>query len=1524
MANPVDLKFHVSAQLLAELTQNGSNNGVNAYLWYNNTSAFTTVISNGVASGGTFNSTTGTTDWTLTLTPDSGTAADQVSGGKVYLLIQSNPTSTPTINDLTTLIGTTEGNINPANAFAWNFSYDTFEVALANNTADVADLSSINSFGHQLGISVTYADNTVQARGYNSTYPASGATSIDGLINTAAASVPGHGSTPAVINFPTGSTLAGQGMIAITPATDNGNQAPAGYTTVWQATQNWQDYVTTVGALSDVQLVGHFNGAKDGSPTFQYHNAGYYAYSVAQQSLAAGAYGAAGDYFVLSPDASSQIKGYVVISQQSLMDNLYSPGLGTAPAYLFSDAALQNPYNLDGASPTGEMNTGANNQWGNIFTQLFTGFSGGYYGGLGQSIPTHHGSPYAPATTVNLDQNYNWDPTYAFDGARANTIAAAQHYDPYAKIYFDNSNVYGTAYGDALTTNFTSSVTVPVYNTSGGVDVQTIDLWGFGATETMTTVPGTGGSGQPPSTNFYAPYTIDNYIAPGAADYAVPISPSSGNNLSLNLANNGLVVDPDSANIQLGIYLGAGQFQYLALPTGADQHGGGYWQTWQITQDTSKPAGQQFGIASIPIPANFNAVPPTAYVPYTSAGQVGALNFDNLPAVAGQTNWYQLLVGGKTFNFYATLNGSSDVTALAADGLANVTPPSGTQTSISLSIVPGSMDSLPSSVMEAYSSSTVIAGLAQPTSPVAGTLSGSGLTLALTPVQTGAGQGQAVDVASSVYLTSGTSLGFGWTGTSTAANTSSWISAATNKIAASNVAHVAAIDLTAGLTVNSWNVTPDIDGQWTTPTSYAFTAGAYAVRMTEMLADGVTPYGKASSPVYVVISATGAIVDTAAHISGALDAYQAVNASLTSITVSDNNPITVNWAGMTADSAALAKTVNANASAYKLNVVDQSTTIIANLAALNGNATVVGIGFTDPGIPTLTFTNADYTTTYSTAIGEMMGPRTISVTGVTGESYTAFEQDYRHGVLASGANGSGVLELTRQFTTGYTGSGPITSAATWEHDIDSASRAVRDVYTTAVFSTMPAPYPVATASGASYPSPGPTNLTFASVEYDYANGGASPVLSTYSYSNTSGPPGSITEVDTFDVNNHQTSQKFSGFNPQASNNYVAATETDFAMINGAQVVTATKNFYQYITPVSGNHYTLAEETLDSSGRVTRHFFSGLYGAVGEVFSSYEHDFLGGTLSGSKYFKTGIQGQPYTSAEIDLNASGDAVRVAVTGITSQAYSSYENDYAYANGAWGGGGVVGQKYFYTNIEGQSYTAREVDLDATGAITSVTYSGYTVTGTQPYSSLEYLYAGGTATGAYNAYVTNIAGQNWTGEEHDFNTAGQLVRQLFTGVTDQTSTAYEYDYANGNGVLTGQKFYYTNVQNQGYSTYEYDYTAASALALEIYNMNDGSHRIIGTSISQTIDSIFDDLTTGGGGADTFAYTPYFGQATITDFTSGTDLISLPSSEFADFAYVQSHTQIGGSTVITGTNGDTLTLQNFTTPLVSGDFTFT
>ncbi len=527
-------------------------------------------------------------------------------------------------------------------------------------------------------------------------------------------------------------------------------------------------------------------------------------------------------------------------------------------------------------------------------------------------------------------------------------------------------------------------------------------------------------------------------------------------------------------------------------------------------------------------------------------------------------------------------------------------------------------------------------------------------------------------------------------------------------------------------------------------------------------------------------------------------------------------------------------------------------------------------------------------------------------------------------MLSNGANGSGVLALTRQFTSDFTSGGPITSATTWEHDIDSSGNVVRDLYTgTVVFATMPAPYPVSMVSGAEYASPGPMNLTFTSVEYDYANGGSNRYLSTYTYANVSGPPGSVTEVDTFDINNNQLTQMFSGFNPSTTDGK-AAVETFFAMINNEQVVIANGTYYQYANAASGHElYGPGGEVGHfNHARLLKQVFSGLSGPESTFFSSYEYHYLGGVLSGSKYVLAPVTGQPYTAARSISTATATFPRSSPPGSPARPIRLTNMTMPMPTAPMAAAAWSGKKYYFTNIEGQAYTTREVDLDASGIATKVVYSGYTVTGNQPYSSLEYDYSGGNLTGS-KGYVTNISG-NWTGEVHEFNAMGQLVSQLYTGVTNQTSTSYEFEYANGDGVLTGKNFYFTDIVNQGYSSYEYSYDGGNTLTLATYNMNDGGHFLNGQGISQTINSIYNDTMTGGGGSDTFAFTPYFGQAIITDFSAADDIISLPGSEFAGYTYVQNNsTLVAGNMVITGTNGDTLTLQGVTTLPGSTDFLF-
>ena len=83
------------------------------------------------------------------------------------------------------------------------------------------------------------------------------------------------------------------------------------------------------------------------------------------------------------------------------------------------------------------------------------------------------------------------------------------------------------------------------------------------------------------------------------------------------------------------------------------------------------------------------------------------------------------------------------------------------------------------------------------------------------------------------------------------------------------------------------------------------------------------------------------------------------------------------------------------------------------------------------------------------------------------------------------------------------------------------------------------------------------------------------------------------------------------------------------------------------------------------------------------------------------------------------------------------------------------------------------------------------------------------------------------------------------------------------------------------------------------------------------------DDTLTGGGGADTFVFHAGDGNDTITDFTSGTDVIDLRGLGIADFSTLESMmTQSFNNTVITFDAADKIVLSNVDMgTLRTGDF---
>ncbi|MGD0189670.1 MAG: hypothetical protein ABSD74_02895 [Rhizomicrobium sp.] len=110
------------------------------------------------------------------------------------------------------------------------------------------------------------------------------------------------------------------------------------------------------------------------------------------------------------------------------------------------------------------------------------------------------------------------------------------------------------------------------------------------------------------------------------------------------------------------------------------------------------------------------------------------------------------------------------------------------------------------------------------------------------------------------------------------------------------------------------------------------------------------------------------VVDTAADISTYLNQL-AANAKIATITVSDNNSVTLSVAQMSSDAAALGKLVNQNGNPYTLNVLDTAANLSGTeFDALNANTHVTSIVISDNNAITLTMSEYDNDTR---ALGEL-------------------------------------------------------------------------------------------------------------------------------------------------------------------------------------------------------------------------------------------------------------------------------------------------------------------------------------------------------------------------------------------------------------------------------------------------------------------------------------------------------------------------------------------------------------------------
>src|SRR5882757_7196082 len=123
------------------------------------------------------------------------------------------------------------------------------------------------------------------------------------------------------------------------------------------------------------------------------------------------------------------------------------------------------------------------------------------------------------------------------------------------------------------------------------------------------------------------------------------------------------------------------------------------------------------------------------------------------------------------------------------------------------------------------------------------------------------------------------------------------------------------------------------------------------------------------------------ISDTAANVSGGLNTLSP-DSHIISITVTDNNPLTVSVAQIASDAAALALVADANSSPYTLAVVDSPAAVAAGLDALNANSHVASIALTGTGAQTLTLTSAQAAND-TKALAEITTPHTVVIPNVS-------------------------------------------------------------------------------------------------------------------------------------------------------------------------------------------------------------------------------------------------------------------------------------------------------------------------------------------------------------------------------------------------------------------------------------------------------------------------------------------------------------------------------------------------------------
>jgi hypothetical protein len=530
------------------------------------------------------------------------------NSGKVYLIEWSGPsTSTDPIAAFLANGngGYDQSKINVASAQTNNFRYDSVELTLSGPGAaaanDVANLTSVTGFGFPMQLS-----DANGSRGYN----------ISGSTVFADIQAIKPSSTSLVFDFNGTGPLTGD-RYGVSPASASQVANPP------FSPADWTSYIASL-TTTTLKVAGFYNGSPDANGIW--HNQGFFNYHLTSD----------GTNFWLSPQDNSQIKGHIKFTAEQLANSIYATN---ANVEVYTNKTDATPYTIfnpnpstviyDGTTATAKMNTGANNQWGNVIKQLVSGLDAGYWGGTGKSP-----NPYV-TTAVNLNNNWNFDPSYAF-GQGGNSQPS---FDPYAAIFFKNSNSYGSGYSDQLMALYKSGgPLLSLSNSAGNDDVASLNLTVYADGDTPQ------GYTQP---NIY------NYIAPPVtAGYAAPAG-SPGLNLTLNFnapagtaGQTTWTLDQTKAqvtvNVLTGFTSGAPTWTPITLAATKDT-ASSLWWNWQVT------ASGTGGYTATPLSG--------------SQQPEGAMVLTGLPfntALGNGISWYQIGVSSldgsssKTFNLYTT------------------------------------------------------------------------------------------------------------------------------------------------------------------------------------------------------------------------------------------------------------------------------------------------------------------------------------------------------------------------------------------------------------------------------------------------------------------------------------------------------------------------------------------------------------------------------------------------------------------------------------------------------------------------------------------------------------------------------------------------------------------------------------------------------------------------------------------------------------------------------------------------------